>query len=626
MPEHVPHLNDDELDEHDEEHPPLPGSKDHVCTDLLWLLILVVCLGGLVDIQCYAYVHGDMRQLSRGFDVHGQLCGVAPNVSEEMYIYWCRDPDKYGENVYSHPVCLNDCPETNLTVVHECGFKDEDFNGYPTRVGTGAWCLPADQDRLKVVTTVIGNGTASALLSALRDAGQAGQKVWITTGVNAVLTGYLYLYILDKAAKVLLYGCEFVLVFGSWGFGGYLVYVGLHGGEDSFVGSGDETWDFAIGFALLVVGLMLACFFCRANKEVGNALGCVEAACECLLEEPSLLLEPFVSLLLRISWLCVLTGGLTHLASTGEVKPVGNFGVRRHIYYSPEQYCYLGAYIFMSIWILEMCSGMSQYVLAWTTQTWYFTPYNNEGQKESGHSCGIFLGYCNAVRYHLGTIAFGSFLIAFVQVFRVLLSGIAECEEAANPVLACVASCCCCCITCYRRFLEFITKNAYMDVALTSSSFCTAGRRALKLLNGQVEAVKVLNGTQFVFKLCGVGLVGFVGGFLVLMATKHLRMFNDPNSPSHVKSPAAVAIVACVEAAIIGMCFMNVFDIVGDTILYCFASERKRHKNMETSSYSAAYEMPCNYNLACWAPRQEVEEDTRVDYAPKKLKKLMDGM
>ena len=45
-----------------------------------------------------------------------------------------------------------------------------------------------------------------------------------------------------------------------------------------------------------------------------------------------------------------------------------------------------------------------------------------------------------------------------------------------------------------RRCLEFLNKNAYMDVAIRSTWFCTAARNALKMIMQEAALMSLLNG------------------------------------------------------------------------------------------------------------------------------------
>merc|ERR1712166_1567894 len=89
-------------------------------------------------------------------------------------------------------------------------------------------------------------------------------------------------------------------------------------------------------------------------------------------------------------------------------------------------------------------------------------------------------GYWWMFRYNLGSLAFGSFLIALVIVIRLIfeyidkkMQGAGDAGVMAAPV-KCLMGCIRCCLDCCHRFVKYINKNAYCQVVLTGESFCIA--------------------------------------------------------------------------------------------------------------------------------------------------------
>ena len=94
---------------------------------------------------------------------------------------------------------------------------------------------------------------------------------------------------------------------------------------------------------------------------------------------------------------------------------------------------------------------------------WYFT-----STSDANGSGSICKGMWWIIRYHLGTIAFGSFLIALVQLIRIIFEYYREKLEKANKenaVVKCLLWTTSCCLDCLERFIKFISKNAYIQVS-----------------------------------------------------------------------------------------------------------------------------------------------------------------
>ena len=138
---------------------------------------------------------------------------------------------------------------------------------------------------------------------------------------------------------------------------------------------------------------------------------------------------------------------------------------------------------------------------------------------------------------------------------------------AANPSpiitqIACVLSYC---LWCLNRFVKFINKNAYIQVALKSDNFCTAAWNSFILI--------LRNAAKFGF----VSIVGtifmYVGKFfismLVALAAFALTAY-WPWMRDQVSTPFVPALVCFILAYTIASIFMSVFSVAATTILQCF--------------------------------------------------------
>ena len=68
-------------------------------------------------------------------------------------------------------------------------------------------------------------------------------------------------------------------------------------------------------------------------------------------------------------------------------------------------------------------------------------------------------------RYHMGSIALGAFLIAVVQMIRILFEYYKKQIEKANkenPAIKAILCLTSYLLDCLERFIKFITKNAYI--------------------------------------------------------------------------------------------------------------------------------------------------------------------
>ena len=88
------------------------------------------------------------------------------------------------------------------------------------------------------------------------------------------------------------------------------------------------------------------------------------------------------------------------------------------------------------------------------------------GVRWSGRGLARPLTTPSAHRYHTGSLAFGSLLLAVVQVIRVMLEYLDQRLKAAeNKFAKFLMSCLKCCFWCLEKFIKFLNRNAYIMVS-----------------------------------------------------------------------------------------------------------------------------------------------------------------
>ena len=137
-------------------------------------------------------------------------------------------------------------------------------------------------------------------------------------------------------------------------------------------------------------------------------------------------------------------------------------------------------------------------------------------------------------RYHTGSLAFGSFIIAVVQFIRFILSLIQRQlkkrkETLLIRIIVCLFQCC---FWCLEKILRYVSRQAYIEVnhsernillisttliifyqiAIYGSDFCEATCRVANLLLRNILRTSVKDSVVklmlFLGKLCIVGIVG----------------------------------------------------------------------------------------------------------------------
>ncbi|CAE7619387.1 slc44a2 [Symbiodinium sp. KB8] len=154
-------------------------------------------------------------------------------------------------------------------------------------------------------------------------------------------------------------------------------------------------------------------------------------------------------------------------------------------------------------------------VIAGAVAKWYFTRAKND-KKELGHPLRNALR--TTLRFHLGTAAFGGFVIALIQLIRAILEYIdrkTKAAQARNAQAKLLMKCVKCCLWCFEKCVKFLSKYAYIFTAMKGYSFCKAARNAIGAIisnAAQVGTLDVISSVLlFIAKLLVVACCVFIG-------------------------------------------------------------------------------------------------------------------
>eukprot|EP00931_Biecheleriopsis_adriatica_P048416 TRINITY_DN2796_c0_g2_i1.p1 TRINITY_DN2796_c0_g2~~TRINITY_DN2796_c0_g2_i1.p1 ORF type:complete len:990 (+),score=201.47 TRINITY_DN2796_c0_g2_i1:73-3042(+) len=214
---------------------------------------------------------------------------------------------------------------------------------------------------------------------------------------------------------------------------------------------------------------------------------------------------------------------------------------------------------FVFLWNNALNVAIGQCVVAGAVCTWFFT--RNEDKPLSGCR-SIRTSLYNVFRYHLGSLAFGSFIIAVIQFIRYLMKYYEKQAQAQkNRVLVLILKIAQCCIWCLEKCVKFLNKNAYIQIALKGTNFCTSAKNAFYLILRNIVRIGTVailgSAIQYVgiaFIMGGTAVVGYF-----LFAAMH------PGEP-----PVIPVIVYVVVGYVVAKLFTAIFDLAVSTTLQCF--------------------------------------------------------
>lgn len=156
-------------------------------------------------------------------------------------------------------------------------------------------------------------------------------------------------------------------------------------------------------------------------------------------------------------------------------------------------------HIFAFCWSSQFITALGVMTVAGTIGKWYFSQLK---QSEKIGTRTVFQAFLCTVTYHMGSAAYGAFLIALVQLARAIMLYVDEKtkkSQSSNPLVKCGIKCCHCCLLCLEKCMKYISRNAYIIVINRNLSFFKASVESFGLLAHNLKVVTTLKSVSTLF-------------------------------------------------------------------------------------------------------------------------------
>jgi len=305
-------------------------------------------------------------------------------------------------------------------------------------------------------------------------------------------------------------------------------------------------------------GLMVLFMFCCCSAiKIGIAI--MKATAKFVAQNLRIYILPLVSNIMIIVWCLVWFWGGLYLYTVGYAKPRPGLEFMTEIMWDEYTKPIIVYYILGLFWVNAFLIGATQFIIAAAAVIWYF----DQGSDKKQDCVGTGMKWL--FRYHLGTVAFGSMIIAICQTIRVVFEYYRRKIQSVNKtkiveVILCMTGYC---LWCLEKCIKFITKNAYIQCAVTSENFCTSAWNAFTLMIKHAARFGWGNSIGFLlvfFGTCGIGSLTAFGCYIYVSQTTTFE----------VSSPIPPAIIVGFIACYIAWIFLSVFSFASDAILQAF--------------------------------------------------------
>uniref|UniRef100_A0A8D0GD73 Choline transporter-like protein n=2 Tax=Sphenodon punctatus TaxID=8508 RepID=A0A8D0GD73_SPHPU len=237
--------------------------------------------------------------------------------------------------------------------------------------------------------------------------------------------------------------------------------------------------------------------------------------------------------------------------------------------------------VFMFFWLANFTIALGQVTLAGAFASYYWAFKKPDDMP----AFPIFSSFGRALRYHTGSLAFGSLILAIVQIIRVLLEYLDHRLKAAeNRFAKFLLTCLKCCFWCLEKFIKFLNRNAYIMIAVYGTNFCTSARNAFFLLMRNIIRVAVLDKvTDFLFFLGKLLIVGSVGILAFFFFTQKIKLVQDVAPPLNYYWVPILTVI--VGSYLIAHGFFSVYGMCVDTLFLCFLEDLERNDGSTEKPY-----------------------------------------
>lgn len=222
--------------------------------------------------------------------------------------------------------------------------------------------------------------------------------------------------------------------------------------------------------------------------------------------------------------------------------------------------------VFGFFWLVFFISAFGEMVLAGVFARWYWTLNKREDVPFFILTGSIYRTF----RFHLGTLAFGSFIITLCRIIRLLLEYVdRKAKKVNNECTRAVMCCCKCFFWLLEAFLKFLNKNAYIMCAIHGKSFLPSSKDAFNLLMRNVLRVIAVDKTTDILFFISKLLISFgMAACTFTYITSDLFSQHFPNVLLH--QPIAQVVFIFIGSYFISTIFFGVYSMAVDTLFLCF--------------------------------------------------------
>lgn len=281
-----------------------------------------------------------------------------------------------------------------------------------------------------------------------------------------------------------------------------------------------------------VVGGVAGIYFGLHMAHLDFAGACLEVACAVIKNHPTTEFIALATIGVQAAWSMVfstaLVGLQVYMLENKDAITADNASG-----YMAYFFCVWIAIILTFYWGQQVVRNIVVCTTAGTTAEWWFN--REEVGSPTWHA---FWRSCTT---NLGTIAFGSFLVAVIQTVCYVINKTKKyVDKAGFQALACMLRCLVCLLRCIQKWAEIFNFYTYVVVGIYGYGFMHAGAHVVGIFASKGMLLAEEGSLIEMVLMLGTAVVALVSG-----ATGALVAYNNPELVTGVPYPITSTMITC---------------------------------------------------------------------------------
>uniref|UniRef100_A0A3Q3E5V3 Choline transporter-like protein n=1 Tax=Hippocampus comes TaxID=109280 RepID=A0A3Q3E5V3_HIPCM len=231
--------------------------------------------------------------------------------------------------------------------------------------------------------------------------------------------------------------------------------------------------------------------------------------------------------------------------------------------------------VFLFFWCCNFVTALGQVTLAGAFASYYWAFKKPDDMPPNP----VLSSLARTLKYHTGSVAFGSLILSVIQIIRVLLEYLDQkLQGARNKYTQFLLKCMKCFFWCLETCIKFLNRNAYIMIAIYGKSFCTSAQDAFMLLLRNIVRLEII--------IC------FCSHWKQNASFPNIMLTDSPQySPPNLNYYWVPIMTNIIGSYFIAHGFFSVYSMCVDTLFLCFCEDLERNDGTPGRPYYMSPEL-----------------------------------